>query len=580
MKTKEARGLTDNPAKIPGRQPVFTEEEENRFVAHAIALSSFGFPITTFDLRCVVNAYLERTGRRVPVFREGNFPGKEWARSFMERHKQILSARMSKNITYARASTDREVIDMYFSNLEKELEGIPPENQWNYDETNLVDDPGSKKVITRRGAKYPEKIQNASKACTSIMVCGNAVGELAPIYVNYKSEKLWSTWTENGPMGARYNRTKSGWFDHRVFEDWFISLMLPILKKQDGTKAIIGDNLSSHLSLEVLRLCEENDIKFIALPPNSTHLLQPLDVAFFRPLKSHWRDVLTIWKKTTSGSRCMNVPKDEFPRLLKELIAALEPDAKNNLKSGFRKTGIFPLDKTKVLQRLPKAVLQESLGLMIDHVGEVFIEELNKRREEVTKIRATRRRKKLNVPPGKSIGFADVEEASTSKEATTSAGRENTQRKASKSSCKKSSPLEATDEETDNSSATFSLRDSDDSMEWFEEDSNESNADSAPLSVIPNNTSNVFELNGTSTTDSFKAGDFVVVNFENQLFPGKVTDVKDEGYMVSVMVRSKIYWKWPARPDEILYSTNEVLYSIDPPRPVGRRGLFDVTNID
>lgn len=225
----------------------------------------------------------------------------------------------------------------------------------------------------------------------------------------------------------------------------------------------------------------------------------------------------------------MNVPKDEFPRLLKELIAALEPDAKNNLKSGFRKTGIFPLDKTKVLQRLPKAVLEESLGLMIDHVGEVFIEELNKRREEVTKIRATRRRKKLNVPPGKSIGFADVEEASTSKEATTSAGRENTQRKASKSSCKKSSPLEATDEETDNSSATFSLRDSDDSMEWFEEDSNESNADSAPLSVIPNNNSNVFELNGTSTTDSFKAGDFVVVNFENQLFPEKVTDVKDEG---------------------------------------------------
>ena len=47
----------DNPAKIPGRQPVFTEEEENRFVAHAIALSSFGFPITTFDLRC---------GKRVP----------------------------------------------------------------------------------------------------------------------------------------------------------------------------------------------------------------------------------------------------------------------------------------------------------------------------------------------------------------------------------------------------------------------------------------------------------------------------------------------------------------------------------
>lgn len=88
------------------------------------------------------------------------------------------------------------------------------------------------------------------------------------------------------------------WFDRQVFEDWFISLMLPILKRQEGTKVVIGDNLSSHISLEVLHLCEENSIKFIPLPPTATHLLQPLDVAFFHPLKSHWREVLTNWKKT------------------------------------------------------------------------------------------------------------------------------------------------------------------------------------------------------------------------------------------------------------------------------------------
>ena len=79
--------------------------------------------------------------------------------------------------------------------------------------------------------------------------------------------------------------------------------------------------------------------------------------------------------------------------------------------------------------------------------------------------------------------------------------------------------------------------------------------------MIPNNTSNVFKLNGTSTTD-IKTDDFVVVNFENQLFPGKVTDVKDEGYMVSDVERSKIYWKWPARPDDILYSTKFYIVSM------------------
>ncbi|KAB0795813.1 hypothetical protein PPYR_09874, partial [Photinus pyralis] len=56
--------------------------------------------------------------------------------------------------------------------------------------------PGSKRVLTRRGAKYSERIRNATKANTSIMVCGNAAGEFIPIYVCYKPEKLWSTWCD------------------------------------------------------------------------------------------------------------------------------------------------------------------------------------------------------------------------------------------------------------------------------------------------------------------------------------------------------------------------------------------------
>lgn len=157
LKSKQARGLVDRSSQKVGRRPGFTEDEEKRLTAHAIAMSSFRFPMTKFDLRCVVKAYLDRTGRKVSAFKDGNFPGKEWANSFMKRHKDILSERVSKNITYARASTDAEVIDTFFGHLEKELDGIRNENIWNYNETNVQDDPRSKKVITKRVAKYPEK---------------------------------------------------------------------------------------------------------------------------------------------------------------------------------------------------------------------------------------------------------------------------------------------------------------------------------------------------------------------------------------------------------------------------------------
>lgn len=239
---------------IPGHPRVFTEEEEIAFEAHIITLSTFGFPVNTFDLRCAVKCYSDRHGRNIKCFKN-NMPGPDWVKCFLQRHPQ-LTQRIAQNISHARAATDEEIVNNFFDNLERELEGLPPSNIWNFDETNLVDDPGQSKILTKRGTKYPERIRNSSKACTSLMVCGNAEGDLAPLYVNYKSQKLWSTWTENGPPNARYNRTASGWFDYQIFEDWFSNLLLPILKRQEGPKAIIGDNLSSHLNQLVVQECE------------------------------------------------------------------------------------------------------------------------------------------------------------------------------------------------------------------------------------------------------------------------------------------------------------------------------------
>ncbi|KAJ8945538.1 hypothetical protein NQ318_020383 [Aromia moschata] len=247
-----------------GKPRVFTDEEENAFTAHVIAMSSFEFPVTAWDLKLIVKSYLDRQGRTVRAF-QANLPGKDWLTSFLRRHHE-LTQRIAQNISHARAATDEETVNNFFNNLEEELRDIPPSNIWNYDETNLVDDPGKPKIITKRGTKYPERIRNASKACTSIMVCGNAEGRLAPLYVNYKSQKLWTTWTEGGPPDARYNRTSSGWFDYQIFEDWFVNCLVPILKRQDGPKAVIGDNLSSHLNVHVIQECQSNNIKFIALP--------------------------------------------------------------------------------------------------------------------------------------------------------------------------------------------------------------------------------------------------------------------------------------------------------------------------
>lgn len=230
----------------------------------------------------------------------------------------------------------------YINNLQKTIGDVLPEHIFNYDETNLTDNPGQKKVIVKRGSKYPERICNTSKVSISLMMCGNAAGKLLPHYVVYKAKGLWQPWTEGGPIGCRYNTSSSGWFDSSIFCFWFDKILLRNLKKTPGKKVVMGGNLSSHISPYIIDKCKQENIYFICLPPNSTHLTQPLDVAFFHPMKVAWRKILSDWKKTPKGLKNPTLQKQSFPKLLKKLLDALKLNMESTLQNGFKKCGIFP----------------------------------------------------------------------------------------------------------------------------------------------------------------------------------------------------------------------------------------------
>ena len=48
------------------------------------------------------------------------------------------------------------------------------------------------------------------------------------------------------------------------------------MQQLEGTKVLLGDNLASHFTAKVIRAVQQNDVYFCALPPNATHLMQPL----------------------------------------------------------------------------------------------------------------------------------------------------------------------------------------------------------------------------------------------------------------------------------------------------------------
>lgn len=555
------------PTKKHGHPTVFTQEEEQAFEAHVVKLAEFGFPTTDLDLRYIIKCFLDKQGRTVKCFKN-NLPGPDWSYSFRKRHP-TLSVRTASNIKRVRAAIDEKVISDYFDNLETVLSNIPDENIWNYDETNLRDDPGASKVICKRGQKYVERIMESTKSCISLMFCGNGSGEMTPPYVVYKSEHLWSTWTEGGPAGCRYNRTKSGWFDMGTFEDWFMTTLLPRLKKLPGVKVVIGDNLSSHINLQVLKACEENDVRFVCLPPNSTHLTQPLDVTYYGPMKREWRKVLTSWKEKNRSMT--SLPKDQFPKLLKQLVDFLYVEKKKNMISGFQKTGIIPLDRTKILDRLPQLNLSSPVKRLI---GDSFMQNLEEKRKEVTKSGPTKKRKKLDVPAGKSVSTMLFDESSTI-EMDFEGASTSTPKPKKGSRCRIQEPAS----ESENSSS-YSLHDNSasDDGSHFSVTGSESNGFDENVGTIDSIKETLPAPDTEYLKRHLKEGDFVVVTYDGKYYPGLVTRLanRDElGPTIDCMCKTKKSWKWPEKKDILVYEWADIKKKINPPKLM-KRGHFNV----
>lgn len=137
-------------------------------------------------------------------------------------------------------------------------------------------------------------------------------------------------------------RSDSGWMVSSTFFEyisngffnWLVNnkIKLPVILFLDGHK--------SHLSMELANFCAENQIIIYCLPPNSTHIIQPCDVAIFKPLKLYWKNV--VCKNKRSGNA---ITKTNFVYHFKEAFNSVQT---SSIKNGFKKCGLFPFNADSV----------------------------------------------------------------------------------------------------------------------------------------------------------------------------------------------------------------------------------------
>ena len=101
-----------------------------------------------------------------------------------------------------------------------------------------------------------------------------------------------------------------------------------------------------HISLEVIKLAQDNDVHLLCLPSHTTHILQPLDISVFKPFKSFFNKACKNFLFSNPGQVIRS-------KNLAHLLSESWPRAVFPMNmSGFLKAGIYPLNPGQITDRL------------------------------------------------------------------------------------------------------------------------------------------------------------------------------------------------------------------------------------
>ena len=200
-----------------GGQTALSNKFEEVLVKNLDQLTNWKVPFDGYDIWCLVQSYFKSLGQHQSRFRD-NMPGPNWVRGFIKHH--TLTKCLTDNVKVTRVEVTREVLMDYFNNLEKWV-NVSPNRIYNYDKTNVTDNPSIKTVICRCGHNKVEWKTNHSKTSICVIFCGNAANDFIPPMVVYKAEDCYKNWTTGGFNNYVYDCTLNGGFDSCTFETWF-----------------------------------------------------------------------------------------------------------------------------------------------------------------------------------------------------------------------------------------------------------------------------------------------------------------------------------------------------------------------
>jgi len=351
--------------KKSGPIPYLTFAEEEELISFLKKCADIGYPHTKPQVLALVQRIVDKK-------QIGKTVSNGWWQKFALQHKEV-TFRCAVPLSYARAmATDPDSLDRYYDLLEDTLRenGIfnHPMHIFNCDESGLPLNPKILKVVSTVGSKNPHHVCNDTKLQITILACTSASGITIPPFVIFDRKTLNPALTAGEVAGTLYGLSHNGWMDSDLFLQWFERHFLLYAPKARPLLLLL-DGHSSHYSPEVIRAAAKEKVILFTLPPNTTHLTQPLDKGCFGPLKSYWKQACHEFYSKNPG---YVITRFHFSSLFAK--AWYQAMTSKNIVASFCTTGVYPFDRKAI--SLPHTQKRQSIfqpDLLPEQTGLAYI---------------------------------------------------------------------------------------------------------------------------------------------------------------------------------------------------------------
>jgi ribosomal protein L32 len=192
-------------------------------------------------------------------------------------------------------------------------------------------------------------VQQGDWKWTSIIQGINAKGWAIPPFIIFQGKHHLSAWYKelDIPNNWVLSVSKNGWTTNQLSLKWLKHFNKHTKERTVSShQLLVLDSHESHNSVKFHQYCEEHKIITLCIPPHSSHLLQPLNVGCFAPIKKAY----SHQAKLLMRNKITRITKLKFLPCFKAAFNA--SINKNNIQGGFRGAGLVPFDPEAVISKL------------------------------------------------------------------------------------------------------------------------------------------------------------------------------------------------------------------------------------